>query len=155
MRDREVLLMLLIVDLLLLNLSFVIVAYVHYGITYADFGIIRTTFFLLNLSWVLIYLFFISDNPLERSPFTEKLKTHTVKLVAFLSTASVLALALNIDGISRITFFSTIAYFYFFRFVATQVILRYLKIKKQKKYNYSRSLIVGAGRSGERAKAFF
>ena len=30
MRDREVLLMLLLVDLLLLNLSFVIVAYVHY-----------------------------------------------------------------------------------------------------------------------------
>jgi len=140
MRDREVLLMLLLVDLLLLNLSFVIVAYVHYGITYAHFDIIRATFLLLNLSWVLIYLFFISDNPLERAPFTEKLKTHTIKLAAFLSTASVLALALNIDEISRITFFSTIAYFYLFRLVTTQFILRYLKIKKQNKYNYSRSL---------------
>ena len=147
--------MLLVIDLFLLNLSFILVAYIHYGMTYANFGIIKETCFLLNFSWFFIYLFFISENPLAQVPFGEVLKAHNIKFISFLGTASTLALAFNISGISRFTFFSTIVYFFFLRLIANHFILRYLRIKKDKKYNYTRNLIVGAGKSGERAQAYF
>lgn len=155
MKNREVLLMILAIDMLLLNLCFVLVANVHYDLTYTNFGIIRITFFLLNISWVFTFLFFISDNPLARAPFLVKLKSHSIKFFFFLSIASILALGFNITGISRFTFFSTIAYFYFLRLLANQLILRFLTIKKGRRYNYTRNLIVGAGKSGEQVNSFF
>ena len=155
MKNREVLLMLLLIDLLLLNLSFFIVAYFHYGIPYSSFGIINKTFLLLNFSWFFNYLFFISDNPLAQGKLGEKLKSHSIKFASFLGIASILALALNISGISRITFFSTIAYFFALSFFANQFILRYLTIKKDVRYNYTRNLIIGAGKLGEQVQSFF
>ena len=155
MKTREVLFVLLLVDLTLLGLSFLIVAFFHYGLAYDRFDIIRDTFLLLNLSWIVTFLMFVTEDPLIEKSLVKRIADHAKKFLVFLSIASILALGLNVTGISRITFFASITYFFILTFFFSNFFLRYIQIKKAKIHNYTEILVVGAGSLGQAVKRYF
>ena len=155
MKTREVLFMLLLVDLTLLGISFLIVAYFHYGLDYNRFEIIRDTFLLLNFSWIVTFLVFVTEDPLIELPLAKRIINHAKKFLLFLSIASILALAFNISGISRITFFATLTYFFILTFFFSNFFINYIRISKAKLHNYTEVLVVGAGSLGSSVKRYF
>jgi putative colanic acid biosynthesis UDP-glucose lipid carrier transferase len=155
MKTREVLFVLLVVDLLLLNISFLIVAYFHYGLGYNRLDVIIDTFWLLNFSWIVTFLFFVTEDPLIEKPLPKRIINHGKKFLLFLSIASILALGLNISDISRITFFATITYFFILTFFFSNFFVNYIRIKKAKIHNYTEVLVVGAGNLGLEVKRYF
>jgi len=155
MKTREVLVTLLLVDLLLLNLSFFLAAYFHYGLNYHRFDIIRETFLLLNFSWIFTFLVFVTEDPLIEQPLIKRVVSHAKKFFFFLSIASILALALDISGISRFTFTTTIGYFLLLTFFFSNFFLKYIRIKKAKLHNYTEVLVVGAGGLGASVKRYY
>ena len=140
MKTREVLLTLLLINLLFLNISFFIAAYFHYGLDYNRFDIIRTTFLLLNLSWIITFLIFVTEDPLIETTLIQRITDHAKKFLVFLSIASILALALGITGISRFTFVTTVSYFFVLTFFFSNFFLKYIRIKKAKIHNYTEVL---------------
>jgi len=155
MKTREVLSILLLVDLLFLGISFLIVAYFHYGLDYHRFDIVWDTFILLNFSWIVTFLVFVTEDPLVDSSLIERITAHAKKFLLFLSIASILALAFNISGISRITFFATITYFFILTFFFSNFFLQYIRIKKANLHNYTEVLVVGAGNLGDSVQRYF
>ncbi|GJM29969.1 MAG: undecaprenyl-phosphate glucose phosphotransferase [Cyclobacteriaceae bacterium] len=155
MKTREVLLVLLLIDLSFLGISFLIVAFFHYGLDYHRFDIIRDTFLLLNFSWIVTYLVFVTEDPLIERPLVQRIVNHGKKYLLFLSIASILALGFNISGISRITFFATITYFFILTFFFSNFFLKYIRIKKANLHNYTEILVVGAGNLGESVQRYF
>ncbi len=155
MKTREVLFTLLLIDLLFLNISFFIAAYVHYGLDYNRFDIIKVTFLLLNFSWIITFLVFVTEDPLIEKQLIKRIVDHGKKFLFFLSIASILALALDISGISRFTFALTISYFFVLTFFFSNFFLKYIRIKKAKLHNYTEVLVVGAGSLGVAVKQYF
>ncbi len=155
MKTREVLFILLVVDLVFLNLSFLIVAYLHYGLGYNRFDVITDTFWLLNFSWIVTFLVFVTEDPQMEKPLSRRIIDHGKKFLLFLAIASILALGLNISDISRITFFATSTYFFIFSFFFSNFFLNYIRIKKAKLHNYTEVLVVGAGKLGLEVKNYF
>jgi putative colanic acid biosynthesis UDP-glucose lipid carrier transferase len=147
--------MLLLVDLTLLGISFLIVAYFHYGLDYNRFEIIRDTFLLLNFSWIVTFLVFVTEDPLIELPLAKRIINHAKKFLLFLAIASILALAFNISGISRITFFATLTYFFILTFFFSNFFINYIRINKAKLHNYTEVLVVGAGNMGSSVKRYF
>jgi putative colanic acid biosynthesis UDP-glucose lipid carrier transferase len=155
MKTREVLFILLVVDLLLLNISFFIVAYFHYGLGYGRFDVIIDTLLLLNFSWIVTFLIFVTEDPLIEKPLVNRIVGHGKRFLLFLAIASVLELMVNISEISRITFFATVTYFFILTFFFSNFFLNYIQIKKAKLHNYTEILVVGAGALGQKVKRYF
>ena len=155
MKTREVLLTLLLINLLFLNISFIIAAYFHYGLDYNRFDIIRDTFLLLNLSWIITFLVFVTEDPLIEKTLVQRISDHAKKFFLFLSIASIVALALGITGISRFTFVTTVIYFFILTFFFSNFFLKYIRIKKAKIHSYTEVLVIGAGSLGESVKRYY
>ena len=142
-RDRILILIFVVTDLLLLNISLLITAFVHYNAIW----VIPNGVVLLNICWITTFLHFINAKLFIRHTFISRSKGLIIKMLIYLSIASFLIVFLNLDNISRALFLGSFLIFLIFKFLISYF-YSYLISNKQAGEHFGKVLIVGAGNIG-------
>ncbi len=145
MRTRNLLLIFLLLDLLLIVTSVSIISLVRYGTDYTTWPVANLLYVLLS-SWFLSYLIYIDDLKFMKYKLDKLIKIQSQKFITFLSIAALLILFLNFDSASRAVFFGTAILFYCVKIIVAVCLFYFLRITNEK--NMSPFVVIGNNKIG-------
>lgn len=148
--NRMLVLLFQVIDLTLLCISITIVSILHYG----SLPAINDVFYLLNISWIVTYIFFLDLGFFDIPNILVRTKNLLKKFFVFLGLAAIAMVALNLDHISRTMLLGSSLCFLAFKFPATYLYTYLIAIRKDGPYN-TKILIIGAGKVGKAIYAYY
>lgn len=152
-REKEMLIVHLFFDLVIINMAIVLTASHHFGISAWEFKSISQYLLHANLSWVITYFVFVKKNGYLRNDFLNRLLRISKRMIIFLIVAMVIAFMMMPQDFSRSFILQYIlviniakVFFYF-------ILHRYLRFKRRMKIDYDNCIIVDSGKTGQMLKA--
>lgn len=140
-----------LMELLLLNVSFFAVSLFKYGIPYRE-GYLP--FILIyNFSWLVIVLINGSQDLYMRHTMTKRIKDQLITSIMFLGISSPFLLLFEIDHYSRTMIFGTVILFFAFDFLAFLMANKFISSTTYGQFS-SRLLILGAEEKGQQVLDF-
>lgn len=153
MKTRELLLIFLFVDLVLLIGSVVIFLGIHFEWDLLVFHSFGPLVLLLVGSWIITYLIFLNNMQDVKSGLWNMLVGLARKLIVFIAIVSVLGILFNVSLSSPIHFFGPQVLFFVFKIVLSIYLLYYFSVKNQQ--NWSPTIIVGDNETGNKLYRYF
>lgn len=152
MRTRNLLLLFLLLDLLLIVTCVAMISLYKYGTDYSIWPV-KNLLYVLLASWVVTYLIYVDDFKFMKYKLIRLLRIQTQKFVTFLSIAALVILFLNFDTASRGVFFGTAILFYAIKVLLAICLFYFLRITNEK--NMSPFIIIGNNRIGRGIYQYF
>jgi len=143
-REAELMILYLITDLIILNLSIFAVVSVSGVMSFHNYHVLSAYLLHANLSWVITYFILSKKNLYLRDGYFNRVKRITYRLFNFVIVALVLAyLFMPRTTYSRIFLLEYSALFYVGKLVYYYFLYRYLTIMREKGIHVNRAIIVG------------
>src|SRR5690606_38461141 len=99
-KKRNLIYLFLVVDLVLLNISLVIVSFFHYGEMLTPNALVV----LLNVTWLLTYVFNLDDSFFDIDDIVKRARNLLKKVLFYVAFSALLFVVLDLDDISRAMF---------------------------------------------------
>lgn len=143
--------LLLIIDLIYINLVYVLSFYIHYGDIHKLFDSeMRTIWWISNISWIVLVPLFKAYHFIRLDYVEQLLKKLFQMLIVHLAMTAITILLLKYDKISRLR----MLYFYIILTLILVILrvafLKFIKYIRKKGYNSRTVLIVGANENGRK-----
>jgi len=152
-RESELIMLYLISDLIILNLSVVLIAFINPVIDFHDYYNTSTYLLHANLSWIITYFVFTKKNLFLRDGYINRVKRISSRILVFIIVALVLAyLFMPRTTYSRVFFLEYTLLFYVGKLVYYYLLYRYLKAMREKGIHVNRVLIVGLNNTARQLK---
>ena len=143
-RESELIMLYLISDLIILNLSVFLLTAISPVINFHDYHNLSSYLLHANLSWIITYFVFSKKNLFLRDGFINRVRRITYRMFIFIFVALVLAyLFMPRSTYSRLFLLEYTALFYVGKLIYYYLLYRYLKIMREKGIHVSRVIIVG------------
>ena len=143
-REAELMILYLITDLIILNLSIFAVVSVSGVMSFHNYHVLSAYLLHANLSWVITYFILSKKNLYLRDGYFNRVKRITYRLFNFVIVALVLAyLFMPRTTYSRIFLLEYSALFYVGKLVYYYFLYRYLTLMREKGIHVNRAIIVG------------
>ncbi|MDD4969976.1 MAG: undecaprenyl-phosphate glucose phosphotransferase [Paludibacter sp.] len=143
-RESELIMLYLISDLIILNLSVILIASVFPVVNLHDYYNFSTYLLHANLSWIITYFVFSKKNLFLRDGYINRVKRITNRIFVFIIVALVLAyLFMPRTTYSRIFLLEYTLLFYIGKLIYYYLLYRYLKAMREKGIHVNRVIIVG------------
>lgn len=152
-KEKKLIVSYLLIDLLLLNLSFLTMVYIHDNSFYSR-GLVDFLL-LLNISWGVAILFYPKGNLFLRDGFRNRVKRQIYRFAVYLSIVLFGVVLLNLDSLSRFILFGSIGLFFFLKLIVFFFIYTYLGLKRKKGRYVRKILIVGDSEAAHEINGFF
>jgi len=134
----------LAMDLILLNVSIVILSLLHYN----TLAYIKEVSVLLNLGWIITYIIYLDLGFFDIPNVIVRTKNLLRKFFVFMGMGAIVVVALDLDHLSRVMFLGTNLCFLALKFPATYFYTYLISVRKDSPY-YHKILIIGAGKVGK------
>ncbi len=148
-REKEMLFVHLIFDLMIINMAIILTAWHQFGISAWEFKSINMYLLHANLSWVITYFVFVKKNVYLRNDFLNRLWRISKRMIIFLVVAMVIAFLIMPSDFSRLFILKYIVVINIAKVIFYFVLHRYLRYKRKNKINYDHCLIVDSGKTGQ------
>ena len=143
-RESELIMLYLISDLIILNLSVFLLTAISPVINFHDYYNLSSYLLHANLSWIITYFVFSKKNLFLRDGFINRVRRITYRMFIFIFVALVLAyLFMPRSTYSRVFLLEYTALFYVGKLIYYYLLYRYLKIMREKGIHVSRVIVVG------------
>jgi len=143
-REAELMILYLITDLIILNLSICAVVSISRVMSFHDFHVMSAYLLHANLSWVITYFILSKKNLYLRDGYFNRVKRITYRVFNFVIVALLLAyLFMPRTTYSRIFLLEYSALFYVGKLVYYYFLYRYLTLMREKGIHVNRAIIVG------------
>ncbi|WP_421918647.1 exopolysaccharide biosynthesis polyprenyl glycosylphosphotransferase [Marinifilum sp.] len=149
-KEKKLILFYFWMDLILLNLSLILVGFVYMN-KHKPFDFINYAL-LLNLSWIIIFFLYPKRNLFLRDGFTNRLKQQVIRFCLYASLVSFVLLFLN--HLSFIILFGTILLFFSFNINAFFAIYTYLGYKRRQGRHVRKVLVAGYNLGSEEINCY-
>lgn len=150
LRRRTIVAIIFFFDLLALNASFGVTSLWHYKKLVG----INDLFYLLNISWSLIFIFLLSDEFFKHENLRERVTSILRRVMLYLFLGSFIIVVLNKDDISRTMFLGSTLVFFMMKLLLSFPYYFLIVHRKDGGY-FNRVLIVGANKIGEAVHTYF
>jgi len=143
-RETELMILYLLTDLIILNLSIFVIVSISDVMTFRDYHVLSSYMLHANLSWVITYFILSKNNLFLRDGYFNRVKRITYRVFNFVVVALVLAyLFMPRITYSRVFLLEYSALFYLGKLVYYYFLYRYLTILREKGIHVNRAIIVG------------
>ena len=143
-RESKLLILYLITDLIILNLSIFAIISITGLLSFHDFHVLNSYLLHANLSWIITYFILSKKNLYLRDGYFNRVKRITYRVFNFIVVALILAyLFMPRTTYSRIFLLEYSALFYVGKLVYYYFLYRYLTIMREKGIHVNRAIIVG------------
>jgi putative colanic acid biosysnthesis UDP-glucose lipid carrier transferase len=149
-RKRTLIYLFLALDLILLNLSIVSVSYFHYKQFYS----VNVLFLLLNLNWIITYVYGLNDKFFDSEDIIKRSKELIRRVSIYVSLSAILIVVLNLDEISRTMFLGSSMVFLVVKFAISYLYTYLVAHRLDGPYN-SKILVVGTGKVATAIQTFY
>jgi len=150
-RESELIILYLIADLIILNLSVFLVTAINPVIDFHNYYNLTTYLLHANLSWIITYFVFSKKNLYLRDGFNNRVKRITDRTLIFIIIALILAyLFMPRATYSRVFFLEYTLLFYVGKLIFYYLLYRYLKLMREKGIHVKRVIIIGMNETGRR-----
>ncbi len=147
---RTIIIIIFIVDLLALNASFGLISLWHYNRLVG----INDLFYLLNVSWIIVFAYTLSDRFFNAENLLERAISLIKRISFYIFLGSFVIVVLNKDDISRTMFLGSTLVLFAFK-LALSIPYNYLITHRENGGYFNKILIVGANRIGEAIAMFY
>jgi Undecaprenyl-phosphate glucose phosphotransferase len=151
-RDRNLILIFFLIDLLILNISIIIASFIHYG--KFDVVDIFAEIILWNASWFLCFIPFINANLFTKHTLATRIKDNLKRSLIYIAISSFLLVMLNFDAISRWLYIESFVIFFTLRFFVSYFYSYLIKNKREGEH-YGKILIIGTGKIAGSILSFY
>lgn len=141
--EKELLIVYLIFDLLILNIAIALTCYLNHQLMGAEAGAARQYFLHANLAWIITYFVFSKKNLYLRDDFLNRVIRILRRTVIFLLVAGVLGFVFQTDRISRLFLIEYTGFFMVGKLVFYGWLYTWLKRRRIRGLHSNRVLIVG------------
>ena len=154
-RERALILIYLIVDLVLLNLSIteIILHKINYDWTHLWDN--RGYFLMLNISWVAAYFIYQKKNLFIRDGLMNRIRRQASRFFVYLAIASILILLLKFENISRMIFFGSNILFFVSKLIFSYFLYRYVAYRRKNGRHVRKILVIGDNRVADKLFSYF
>jgi len=143
-RETELMILYLLTDLIILNLSIFVIVSISDVMTFRDYHVLSSYMLHANLSWVITYFILSKNNLFLRDGYFNRVKRITYRVFNFVVVALVLAyLFMPRTTYSRVFLLEYSTLFYLGKLVYYYFLYRYLTILREKGIHVNRAIIVG------------
>ena len=143
-RESELIILYLLTDLIILNVSIFVIVSFSKVISFHDYRILSSYLLHANLSWIITYFILSKKNLFLRDGYFNRIKRITYRVFNFVIVALVLAyLFMPRTTYSRIFLLEYSALFYVGKLVYYYFLYRYLTLMREKGIHVNRAIIVG------------
>ena len=142
-RETELKFIFLTFDLIVLNLSIVLMAWLMFDIDLHDYHDVSIYLLHGNLSWIITYFIFSKKNLYLRDGYINRVHRISKRTFIFLAVSAVLAFLMMPTQYSRTFLLEYTALFYVTKLIFYWLLYNYLKYKRRNGLNTNRVLIVG------------
>ena len=143
-RETELMILYLLTDLIILNLSIFVIVSISDVMTFRDYHVLSSYMLHANLSWVITYFILSKNNLFLRDGYFNRVKRITFRVFNFVVVALVLAyLFMPRTTYSRVFLLEYSTLFYLGKLVYYYFLYRYLTILREKGIHVNRAIIVG------------
>jgi putative colanic acid biosysnthesis UDP-glucose lipid carrier transferase len=149
-RKRTLIYLFLALDLILLNLSIVSVSYFHYKQFYS----FNVLFLLLNLNWIITYVYGLNDKFFDSEDIIKRSKELIRRVSIYVSLSAILIVVLNLDEFSRTVFLGSSMVFLVIKFAISYLYTYLVAHRLDGPYN-SKILVVGTGKVATAIQTFY
>jgi putative colanic acid biosynthesis UDP-glucose lipid carrier transferase len=150
LRSRNLIFLILLIDLALLTSAYAVVGILHYGF-WPGF---TNLFFLLFFSWTTTYIFFVETGFFDIKNIFARTKILLRKFFVNVAIGAILIIFFDMDHASRAMFLGTNLCFIGLKFPASYLYTYLISIRKYGPF-YSKILVVGAGKIGEAISHYY
>jgi Undecaprenyl-phosphate glucose phosphotransferase len=142
-RESELKLIYLLFDLLILNFSIILIAWLKFGIQAHQLNVIGIYFLQGNLAWMITYFIFSKRNLYLRDGYFNRIKRIAKRTVFFLLVTSVLGFLVMPKFYSKTFLLEYTGTFLICKLIFYYFLYSYLQFKRKKGLNTQRTLIIG------------
>jgi len=143
-RETELMILYLLTDLIILNLSIFVIVSISDVMTFRDYHVLSSYMLHANLSWVITYFILSKNNLFLRDGYFNRVKRITYRVFNFVVVALVLAyLFMPRTTYSRLFLLEYSALFYIGKLGYYYFLYRYLTLLREKGIHVNRAIIVG------------
>lgn len=151
--ENDLLIIYLIIDLIILNVSIFLVAYLG-GIFFNKLNISPDVYLLHgNLAWIITYFLFSKRNLFLRDGFSNRIWRITRRTIIFLLVASIVAFVTEPGKFSRFFILTYTVVFYLMKLLFYRFLYTYLKSIRSKGKNIVRTAIIDYNGNGKTLRA--
>lgn len=148
-RESELTILYLLFDLIILNLSILLMVSVSKILSFQDHYTLSSNILHANLSWLITYFIFSKKNLFLRDGFYNRFKRITQRVLIFLVVALILAyLFMPRTTYSRVFLLEYTLLFYLGKLLYFYSLYRYLRIVRSKGIHVNRAVIIGMNQTG-------
>lgn len=151
-REKELLLIYLIIDLCMINLSMGIVYFTRSQIL--DWSGIRQVLIVFNVSWLLSLMLLKRENLFLRDGFQNRMRRGITRFLIYLATSASIIVVFNIDQMPRSFFVFGSLLFLVLNLVFYYFVYAFLGMLRMNGKHVRKILIIGAGKSGIEVSRF-
>jgi len=143
-RETKLMILYLLTDLIILNLSIFAIVSISDVMTFRDYHVLSSYMLHANLSWVITYFILSKNNLFLRDGYFNRVKRITYRVFNFVVVALVLAyLFMPRTTYSRLFLLEYSALFYIGKLGYYYFLYRYLTLLREKGIHVNRAIIVG------------
>jgi len=148
-RESKLMILYLITDLIILNLSILFVVSLSSIMNFKDYHLLSSYLLHANLSWVITYFILSNKNIYLRDGYINRVKRITGRVFIFIIVALILAyLYMPRMTYSRLFLLEYTAVFYVGKLVYYYLLYAYLTMLREKGIHVNRAIIVGLNETG-------
>ncbi len=153
-RKRTLIYLFLVFDLLLLNISLVVISWFHYKQIYSFDDTRGLLFVLLNFNWIVTYIYGLNDKFFDSEDIVKRTKQLFSRVTFYISLSAILIVVLNLDDISRTMFVGSSLVFLVLKFATSYFNAYLISHRLDGPYN-SKILVVGTGKVASAIQTFY
>ncbi len=151
-REKELLLIYLVIDLCMINLSMGIVYFLRPQIL--DWSGIRQVLIVFNVSWLFSLMLLKRENLFLRDGFQNRMQRGFIRFLIYLATSATIIVVFNIDQLPRSFFVIGSLLFLVLNLIFYYFVYAFLGMLRIKGKHVRKTLIIGAGKSGMEVSRF-
>jgi len=148
-RETELLVLYLAIDLVLLNASLIIMAWLSLDISARDYRTMSIYLLHGNMSWIISYLIFSKKNLFLHDSIVHRLVRITKRQLVFYLVAAVVAFVLVPGSFFRTFFFQYTLLFYFGKIIFYSFFYLYLKRRRGNSAKSLNTVVMGCNETGD------
>jgi putative colanic acid biosysnthesis UDP-glucose lipid carrier transferase len=150
LRKRTLIYLFLGIDLLLLNVSLVLISFFHYGKMLSPSVLVLV----LNVNWLLTYVLNLNDHFFDVEELVKRTKDLFKKIIFFVSFSAFVLVLLNLDDISRTMFLGSVLVFLVLKFIFSFFTVALIAHRRDGPHN-SKIVVVGSGKVAQAVKTYY
>jgi Undecaprenyl-phosphate glucose phosphotransferase len=149
LRDSELLIIYLIIDLIILNFSILLMACLSKEISVYNSNDLSVYILKGNLAWIIAYFTFSKKNLYLRDGFTNRILRITKRTLIFLAVSATITFFLMPQRFSRIFFIEYTFIFYVTQLISYWVFYLYLQYNRERGTHINRVFIIGINKNNQ------